>query len=96
MTARRQPGFQLAVVVDLAVADRHHAALVVDQRLPAVGDAADGQPGGPQHRGVAGVQARVIRAAVGEGAQHRLDPGGGAGSQRCGAEADVAADAAHD
>ena len=48
--ARRQPRPEARVIVDLAVADHHDPAPGVDHRLPAVREAADREPGRPEHR----------------------------------------------
>src|SRR5262249_12558224 len=95
--ARREPGPELAVVVDLAVADRDHAAVGIQHRLLAVGEAA-GRASSGAEQGAAGL---VERAALGgamlEAAEHGAHRGmrlaGGAAGLRV--PGDDAADPAH-
>jgi hypothetical protein len=64
VTARLEPAAELAMVVDLAIADQVHSAVFAGQRLRAVGGAHDGQAVAAQGRGVPGQLAHAVRPAV--------------------------------
>src|SRR5690606_5830159 len=62
---------RLAVVVDLAVEDERHAAVLVRHRLPAAGEVDDRQAVHAHHDRPLGEGAAVVGPAVDDGVEHR-------------------------
>jgi hypothetical protein len=61
---------QLAVVVDLAIADQHDRAIGVVQRLPAAGQVDDREAPMAECHEIVMMDSLAIRAAMGECIQH--------------------------
>ena len=69
--ARREPGAQLAVVVDLAVADHERPGRAAQRLLAAA--PADRQPAGAERRAVVACEAGAVRPAMNEGGGDRCE-----------------------
>ena len=68
VTAGLEVGPQLGEVVDLAVEDQPHRAVLVGDRLVAGGEVDDAEAAHPEHRAGPRVEAFIVRAAVDHGA----------------------------
>src|SRR5262249_12566198 len=79
MPPRAEPGSQLAVVVDLAIADDAHRAVLVAHRLLPAGQVDDGEAPHPHDERTGGDQAAVIGSAMIERVAHRRCTGTGRG-----------------
>ena len=88
-----QFGNQFLVVVDLAVEDHDHRAVLVEQRLLAGGDVDDAQPPVAEAQPGLDVQAAFVGAAVGLRVVHALEHGVPHRALAAGVE--LAGDAAH-
>jgi hypothetical protein len=84
---------KVAVVVDLAVVDDPHRAVLVVDRLAAAGDVDDAEPRHPQAGSSFQPRSRVVRAPVIDGLAHSLERFGGGGP--FGVTIDYAGDSTH-
>ena len=70
--ARLQPATQFLMIVDLAVADHHHAGFAVNDGLRPRLQTANRQPRGAEHGRADRFQSRFVRPAMRHGVDHRV------------------------